>query len=36
MAEEATEDENVSLDELSETENQTSEANPEDSDTTNS
>ena len=36
VAEEATEDENVSLDELSETENQTSDANPEDSDTTNS
>ena len=35
-ADEATEDENVSLDELSETENQTSDANPEDSDTTNS
>ena len=35
-ADDATDDENVSLDELSETENQTSEANPEDSDTTNS
>ena len=33
---EETEDENVSLDELSETENQTSDANPQDSEATNS